>query len=174
MSRFVRNSDGATAIEFGLLAIPFLMALFAILETGISMAVQQMLVNATDDVARQIRTGQITSTNQTALKNLICDRIELLVSDGCPGLRVDLRSYASFQAAADQNVRVTNNNVALLDNNGNSLPLAAQIGGPKSKQTLRAYYFWPLLTKMLESSMSTGGTGKRVLSASQTWQNEDY
>ena len=58
-SRFCRDRDGSTVIEFGMLALPFLLLLFAILETCISFAAQQLMANATDDVARQIRTGHV-------------------------------------------------------------------------------------------------------------------
>ncbi|RFC69565.1 MULTISPECIES: TadE/TadG family type IV pilus assembly protein [Mesorhizobium] len=174
LRRYARNSDGTTAVEFGLLAVPFLMALFAILESGVSMAVQQLLVNATDSVARQVRTGEIKATTQTQLKQLICNRIQSLVPAGCPGLRVDLRTYATFQAAANQVVTVLPNDVALEMNGGGAAPLKAQIGGAGAKQTLRTFYFWPLMTNLLSESMGTAGSGRILLGATQTWQNEVY
>jgi len=134
-----------------------------------------LLVNATDDVARQVRTGQKTSLTQTELKNMICTRIQLLVSTGCPGLRVDLRTYASFQAAANQVVYVLPNDVVALEMNGSTgKALVSQVGGSGAKQTLRTFYYWPLLTNLMSSTMSTGSTNKALLSASQTWQNEAY
>jgi len=173
--RFVRNSDGTTAIEFGILAVPFLLTLFAILETGVSMALQQMLVNATDNVARQIRTGEIKTVTQPQLQTMICQRIQTLVATGCPGLRVDLRTYASYQAAANQQVFILPNNVALEMNGASGAALRAQIGGSNSRQTLRAFYFLPLMARILDTAMSsTNNNGTIVLSASQTWKNEAY
>lgn len=173
--RFGRSSDGATAVEFALLTIPFLMATFAILETGISMGAQQMLVNATDNVAREIRTGQVNVITQSQLKTKICDRIQWLVKAGCPGLQVDLRSYTTFQLAAAQQIYVMGNTVALeKDGAGKAKALKSEIGGSNAKQTLRAFYFWPLMTNLMQSSMATAGNGNALLSASQTWQNEKY
>lgn len=172
---FARNKDGATAIEFAFLATPFLLVLFAILETGISMAAQQLLVNATENVARQIRTGQIPTTNQQDLTDRICERIEVLVAKGCPGLRVDLRTYTSFQEVANQQIHLVGGDVALeLDEKGGGKALEATVGGPKARQTLRAFYFWPVITKMLQPSMAQTGDGKKLLIATQTWQNEAY
>src|SRR6185369_10397981 len=87
-SRFARNRDGATAHEFVILAIPFSMLVFAILESCISFAAQEVLSNATDDIARQLRTGQLRAAdvNTTSLKKMICDRLDIVVAKGCPDL----------------------------------------------------------------------------------------
>src|SRR5262245_65256032 len=102
LSRFARNRDGATAHEFVILAIPFAMLVFAILESCISFAAQEVLTNATDDIARQLRTGQLRSAdvNATSLKKMICDRLDIVVAKGCPDLVVDLREFPTFAAAA--------------------------------------------------------------------------
>ena len=56
---FLRDRSGSTAIEFTALAIPFALLVFAILESCISFASQEVMANATDDVARELRTGQL-------------------------------------------------------------------------------------------------------------------
>ena len=100
--RFGRDREGSTAIEFTLLAIPFSLLVFAILESCISFAAQEVLANATDDVARQLRTGQLRAADvtETSLKKLICDRLEIVVAKGCPDLFVDLQEFPTFAAAA--------------------------------------------------------------------------
>ena len=97
--RFGRNRDGSTAIEFTLLAIPFSLLVFAILESCISFAAQEVLANATDDIARQLRTGQLRAADvtETSLKKVICDRLEIMVAKGCPDLVVDLREFRDFR-----------------------------------------------------------------------------
>ena len=108
-TRFGRNHDGSTAIEFTLLAIPFSMLVFAILESCISFAAQEVMTNATDDVARQLRTGQLRAADvtETSLKKAICDRMEIMVAKGCPDLDVDLREFPTFTAAAAVKVKLT-------------------------------------------------------------------
>ena len=71
LARFLRNRSGSTAVEFTLLSIPFAVLVFAILESCISFAGQQVMSNITDDIARQIRTGQLKPgrrSTKTALK----------------------------------------------------------------------------------------------------------
>ena len=58
IARFMRNQGGSTAIEFAVLAIPFSSLVFAILESCIAFAGQQVLTNADDEVTRQLRTVQ--------------------------------------------------------------------------------------------------------------------
>jgi Flp pilus assembly protein TadG len=46
---FLRDERGVTAVEFALVVFPFLFLMFAIIELGISFAMQQLLVSATED-----------------------------------------------------------------------------------------------------------------------------
>ncbi len=58
---FARSRDGSAAIEFALLAIPYFMVIFAILETFVAFAAEQLVSNAVDTMSRKMRTGQITN-----------------------------------------------------------------------------------------------------------------
>ena len=89
LARFTGNRSGSTAIEFALLAMPFAALVFAILESCISFAGQQVMANITDDIARQLRTGQIrpADLDQTKAREDDRDRLEIMVATGCPGLR---------------------------------------------------------------------------------------
>jgi Flp pilus assembly protein TadG len=66
--RFGKSEDGVAAIEFGMLAIPFLMLIFAILETAIGFFAAQVFESGVDNIGREIRTGQIQSSSTTAAK----------------------------------------------------------------------------------------------------------
>src|SRR5690606_10415634 len=94
-ARFRRDGKGSIAIEFGVLALPFFLLIFAILESCISFAAQQLMSNVTDDVARQFRTGQLRSATITEedLHDRICAELEIVVTSGCPGLEIDLKRY---------------------------------------------------------------------------------
>ena len=56
--RFARQQDGTAAVEFGLVAAPFLALLFAIIETAFVFFAGQTLEAAVADSARLIMTGQ--------------------------------------------------------------------------------------------------------------------
>ncbi|MBX3578257.1 MAG: pilus assembly protein [Rhizobiaceae bacterium] len=169
-ARFFRDRRGSTAIEFTMLAIPFSLLVFAILESCISFAGQQVMANVTDDIARQLRTGQIrrTQITETSLKALICNRLEVVVSKGCPGLVVDLREFPNFAAAAAVKIKFTANRD--LDTTG----FAVTPGPSLSKNMLRVFYKWPVMTDFLRKSMSNLKDGKTLHFASVTWQNEPF
>jgi Flp pilus assembly protein TadG len=168
--RLLRNEDGVAAIEFAILALPFFLLVFAIIESSISFAGQQLLQNATDDYARQIRTGQLRTADvsQTGAKAFICQRISLLVESGCPGLIVDLKEYSSFEAAAAVSIKYTT------DRDIDSTGFGAAPGGPISINMLRVFYKWPVLTDFMRSYMSNLKGGKVLHYATTTWQNEPY
>jgi Flp pilus assembly protein TadG len=77
VARFRANKRGAVAIEFALIALPFFLMMFAIIEISLSFAAQEVMANATDDVSRQLRTGQLKATNVsgTKLKTVICGKL---------------------------------------------------------------------------------------------------
>lgn len=167
---FLRRRDGSTAIEFSILVIPFALLVFAILESCISFAAQQVMTNATDDVARMYRTGQIRPRPPEAeskLRNIICERMEIMVSAGCPGLEVDLRTYSTFAEIAALRTPMKNGDI-------DTEALREESGGATSKNILRVYYRWPIITDIMRYSMSTINGGKVLHYASVTWQNEPY
>jgi Flp pilus assembly protein TadG len=168
--RFARDKDGAVAIEFIALALPFSLLLFAILESCISFAGQQMLTNATDNVARQLRTGQIKASdmNEVKLKNAICEQLEIIVAAGCPGLEVDLRQFATFADAAKERIKFTGDND--IDTSG----FGVDPGLSLSKNMLRVFYRWPVITDYMRKSMAGLKDGKTLHFATVTWQNEPF
>ncbi len=168
--RFLRNRRGSTAIEFGALAIPFALLVFAILESCISFAAQQVLANTADDIARQFRTGQIKQAGMTEqrLRELVCDRLEIVVTKGCPGLVLDLREYATFQDAARERIRLTS------DGDIDTTGFAVTPGRSMSRNMLRVFYRWPVMTDFMRKSMANLKGGYTLHFATVTWQNEPF
>jgi Flp pilus assembly protein TadG len=168
LGRFRRNKEASVAVEFGLLAIPFAMVIFAVLESCISFAAQQVMSNATDDIARQIRTGQLQNPTESELKEIICDNMMILVTSSCAdNLTVDLRSYASFADAAEVKIRVTNGE---LDTTG--FEVAA--GGSMTRNMLRVFYRWPVITDIMRMKMSNMADHTILHVATATWKNEPF
>ncbi|MBL8580718.1 MAG: pilus assembly protein [Rhizobiaceae bacterium] len=170
LRRFRRDRSGSTAIEFTALAIPFALLVFAILETCISFAGQEVLANATDDVARQIRTGQVKKSelDSSKLHDMICDRLEVIVATGCPGLVFDLKEYPTFAAAAKEHIKFTSDGD--IDTSG----FGVTPGAAMSKNMLRVFYRWPVITDLMRRSMSSLKGGYTLHFAAVTWQNEPF
>ena len=93
---FVRD-DGAVALEFAFVVMPFLLLLMGVIEVGLAMFVSTQLQGATAEAARQIRTGNIQAgaDPETAFRDLLCDGLVAAVE--CDErLVLDVRAYNSF------------------------------------------------------------------------------
>ena len=163
--RFARNKDGAVAIEFAVVAAPFVLLLFAILETAIIFFASQTLETAVADSARLIMTGQAQtqSFDATAFKNSVCSRIFALF-DCQNGMYVDVRSYTSF-AAADM--------TPPLDAKKNLVKtFQFNPGSAGDIVVVRIMYEWPVYVSLL--SLGNMSTGNRLLMATAAFRNEPY
>ena len=175
LARFVGNRKGTTVIEFAVLAIPFALLVFAILESCISFAAQQLLTNATDDIARQVRTGQLKATDldETTLRDKLCEKLSIMVGDSCNNatnkyLVFDLESYDTFAAAAQVRTKKT------ADGDIDDTGFGVHPGGPLTKNMLRVFYKWPVMTDFMAKTMSDLKGGRKLLFATVTWQNEPF
>src|ERR1700687_1379750 len=63
--RLLRREDGAAAVEFALVAAPFLALLFAIMETALVFFAGQYLETVVTDTSRLIMTGQAQTQGLT-------------------------------------------------------------------------------------------------------------
>jgi Flp pilus assembly protein TadG len=166
---FARARRGSVAVEFALLALPFSLLVFAILETSVSYVAQQTMMNATDDIARQLRTGVLKSSDVAGdkLQQMICARIQILVATGCPDLLVDLENYTTFSQVPTS---IPYTSTGDIDTSG----FKVDPGGSTSINQLRVFYRWPVMTDIMRASMSNLPGGKTLLFATDTWQNEPY
>ncbi|WP_245460395.1 TadE/TadG family type IV pilus assembly protein [Mesorhizobium sp. M1B.F.Ca.ET.045.04.1.1] len=177
---FFSDRRGSTALEFAMLAMPFALLVFAILESCISFAGQEVMANVTDDIARQLRTGQLRKANVTeaSIKTLICDRMAIMVTTNCPGsepnasLLVDLREYATFADAAAAGFKIVNKEIVLTGTTSTTFTVSP--GLAESKNMLRVFYKWPVMTDFLAKQMANLKDGKTLHFASVTWQNEPF
>ncbi|TJX28805.1 MAG: pilus assembly protein, partial [Mesorhizobium sp.] len=160
---------------FAMLALPFALLVFAILESCISFAGQEVMANATDDIARQLRTGQLrpADVSGTKLKDMICAKLEIMVAKNCPGLLVDLREYPTFADAATASFKIVNGDIVLTQGT-NSTSFGVSPGLAESKNMLRVFYKWPVMTDFMARSMANLKDGNTLHFASVTWQNEPF
>jgi Flp pilus assembly protein TadG len=166
-ARFFANKRGTVAIEFAMIALPFFLLIFAVVEVSLSFAAQQVMANTTDDIARQLRTGEIKTLSLAQLKQMVCSRL-LMPAANCPDLVVDLRTYATFALVPKTIPLKTGGDV-------NSTGFNSAPGGANTINQLRVFYRWPIFTDLMKPRIATiDGTGKILLFSSATWRNEPY
>jgi Flp pilus assembly protein TadG len=164
--RFSRADQGATAIEFAIVAIPFLLLVFAMIELGLVFMVSLLLENAIIDVGRTIRTGQVQTAggNAASFKTAVCNKIGPIGSLSCStALKLDVRTYDNYAAS-----NTSASNTADLPSSMQFTP-----GSPGSIVLIRAYYTWPLITPLLQTGLKTAN-GQRIIYAATAFTNEPY
>lgn len=166
--RFVRQQDGAAAVEFALVAAPFLALTFAILETAFVFFAGQTLEAAVADSARLIMTGQAQSAGFTAddFKTQVCARIYGLF-DCKNGITVNVQTYSSFSAintaSPIKNGQFDTTNMGY--NPGNN---------PGDIVVVQLYYQWPIYVSMLGNNLANLSGGNRLLAATAVFRVEPY
>jgi len=95
LQRFRRSQDGATAVEFAILGLPFAALLFGIIEISVVFILTTNTEHALSEVSRDIRTGEFqgSSGNAAQLKTDICAAMSGL--GNCSKLRVDVVKAAT-------------------------------------------------------------------------------
>jgi Flp pilus assembly protein TadG len=176
--RFRQDRDASVAIEFGLLIIPFVIVLFAILESCASFAAQQVMSNATDELARQIRTGQLKDPTETTLKAAICARLQVMVTQSCPGLQIDLREIATFEEGSQHTFKIESatggEKQINLYKGTQREQFQWKAGGAVSRNMIRVFYRWPIMTDLLRGRLSNFGDSSTLLYAATVWKNEPF
>lgn len=163
---FSRAEHGATAVEFALVFMPFLMLIFAMIELGLVFLVSLLLENAIIDTGRTIRTGEVQTSGGTAasFKTAVCAKIGVIGSLSCStALQLDVRTYTDYS---------TSNTSAGATS---TVPTSMQFspGTAGSIVLVRAYYTWPLVTPLLQTGLQNSG-GRRIIYAATAFTNEPY
>ncbi|MBA8877294.1 TadE/TadG family type IV pilus assembly protein [Phyllobacterium myrsinacearum] len=169
LSRFRKSNRGTVAIEFALIALPFFLLIFGVIEVSLSFTAEQVMSNAVDDISRQLRTGQLKpgDVSGSKLKTLVCDQL-FMAEASCPDLVVDLQTYPTFKAVPTT-IPLTS------DRDVDTTGFKNSPGGAGTINQLRAFYRWPILTDVMKARIeSTKGQGKTLLFSTTTWQNEPY
>ena len=104
LQRFKRDRNGVAALEFGLIAAPFLAIICAIFELGFVNFQNEMLANAVNQAARAMLTGNLQTANVTTAQQFIAQYLcqssnrTLPSNFDCSSLIVDVRAATSFTA----------------------------------------------------------------------------
>jgi Flp pilus assembly protein TadG len=165
-SSFIKDRKGSAAIEFAILALPFLVLIFAIVEIAIMFFVDSGLDAALHKTVRQVRVGAAKSGawDITKFKASVCGEL----------------SY-SFSCAANLKVRavVVTNMASVAKVNpivGGALNVTENfnIGDSGDYVLVQAYLTWDPVLKLYAFSGGRLSDGKYVLGAAELFKNEPF
>jgi Flp pilus assembly protein TadG len=180
---FFRCRKGATAVEFALVAAPFLALLVALLQTAMVFFAARMLDEITEEASRFVLTGQAQTANMTAaqFRTHVCTGDATLTKlvgalFTCNNLMINAQSYPNF-AAASTNDPITGFNASNqpLDSNGHVMTLSWSPGNPGDVVVLQIMYLWPVVGGPLGFSLSSpNSNGNRLPMSTAVFRNEPF
>jgi Flp pilus assembly protein TadG len=170
---FIRDSKGATAVEFALIAAPFLAIVVALIQTFLVFFAQSVLENAVRQSSRQILTGQTqtqdASLSQTAavaaFHQTVCNNAAILFT--CTGLMVDVQVANNWSSANTGMPTLTYGSNGNVSNSWQFNP-----GSAGDVVVVRVMYLWPLFFGPIAFNMANQPNGSREIMASAAFQNE--
>lgn len=170
-----RREDGAVAIEFALIAIPFFALLFGIIELAIVFFLNSSLEGATFEAARKIRTGQFTG-DEDAFETEVCQNLNPgktgTAISGCKNnLEIRVTSLSGFS----QGMNFQNSGATNPDNDGDGEPdnFVGTAGGDTVLVAVR--YKHPLtIPGELTRLSNVEGENSRYIYAVSAFRNEPF
>ena len=171
---FARDERGVTAIEFGILAVPFLTIILATLETAIMFLGMQVLDSALEDATRMVRTGRAQSAgyDATTLRNYMCDYTFRLFN--CNSIQLRVEVLPDFGSVVINPVVQTCTPAVNPTTCTFNTPPAYNAGTARQVVQVSAYYRWPLMFAIPWFSLKNQPDNYFLMSAIRVFRNEPF
>jgi Flp pilus assembly protein TadG len=159
--------QGATAIEFSLIALPLLMLLIGVLELAMFYARATVLEGATAAAARVVRTGEAQkSVNaENLFKQTLCAQVNVIMK--CSDVIYEVIKVANNNFTAANNIAPT------FDSHGNLISHGFTTGA-SSDVVVRTSYRYHFATPFLGPVLSGNATNSKLMMATIAMRNEPY
>lgn len=167
LSRWVKNKEATTAIEFSLLAIPYIFLTVGIIELAITYATASLLEGAVADAARMVRTGQLQQSGaadpEAVFRTALCDYAQVLIN--CDDVVIEsmtLNSYYDYASAGP-----------IYDEDGNMISSGFNAGGVNDRVLIRAAYRYTMMTPFI-GPLLAGPDNTMLFMSTIVLQTEPY
>jgi pilus assembly protein Flp/PilA len=175
--RLGRDENGTAAVQFAVVAVPFLTVLLAIVETSMVFWTGQVLQTAVTDTAREVYTGRFQLTNKTTdpaampgtIKAAICSRV-VAMFDCSSNLTIDVQTYTTLPSSLTMPIVTRADGTRALDPSFGQY----QNAGPNQIVLVRAVVLYPVFFGMLGGYASNLNASTRLLMGSAAFRTEPY
>lgn len=163
------NRRGSAAIEFALVAMPFILLVVSIIEISIMFAAHSIMIGAVQDAARAVRTGQVQVISDpdeadNFFREQICSHIPIKLVD-CNEIQYSVEVLDSFAAA---------NTTPQIDDEGNMADPGSDFGEEESVILINALYYHQMLTPLVGVFFADSSGNRKLLTATFVFQTEPY
>lgn len=164
--RFLKAQEGAAALEFSLIAAPFFMLLFGIIEVAMIIFASLILENGVVEATRTLRTGEFQETGGGAdeFKGVVCDSMVAMIK--CDeDFYMDVKVLSDFGSTDFSDPEATD---TFGEGFGFDNPDAGDI------VLVRVYYMKKIYTPMLGRFFANAEDNKRVVAWSAAFEIEPF
>lgn len=182
---WMRNEDGTAAIEFGIVALPFLMFVMGLLGLGLYFLAGTQLEFGVESAARKIRTGeartagtptengQKTAMTVAEFRKAVCDAAGPYID--CSKLSVILQHKSSWGALIPQPCVDSKGNMAG-STGATDEPITNYSGGANEVVLITLCYEWELAASLpfIKLGNSADGSGPAIIQAATAFKSEPY
>jgi Flp pilus assembly protein TadG len=175
LATLLRDEKGSAALEFAIVAMPFLLFVLGLLGIGLYLLANHSLQYGVEAAARKIRTGEAEKGRMTVgqFRQLVCREAGAFID--CGKLSVIVQhggnwSGVSPQACVDRNNKQTQSTGSANDQ------LTSYSGSASEVVLVTLCYSWELAKyfDFLKFGSGSGGAGPTILQAATAFKSEPY
>lgn len=165
---FRQDKKAATAVEFSLVAVPFLWMLIGMVELALYFSSASLLAEAANTGARMVRTGQFEEVADpaAAFSTAVCDRAALFIP--CEDIQFQVTHVE------DDDFRSAVEYAPTYDEDGNLENQGYNAGTASSVVIVRLAYRYQFMTPIIGSMLSTGPSNTTQIVNTIVMKNEPY
>jgi Flp pilus assembly protein TadG len=166
---FLRCERAATAVEFALVATPFLALVIAMLQTMLVFFAERALDEVVGEASRMIQTGQAQASNmtQSQFASWICQNTISPALFSYGNFLVNVQNYSAFSSASTSMPTLTFNSPGQVTNTWNY-----QTGSPGDIVVVEVMYQWPVVLGPLGFNLTNLANGNRLLMSTAVFKVE--
>lgn len=173
--RLVRNEDGSAAIEFALVAMPFLLFVLGLLGMGLYFLASTSLEYGVEAASRKLRTGEAEKGNMTvdSFRELVCQSAGSYID--CGKISTIVQHASTWSGITPQTCTDQDGN--RVGSTGSSGELISKYAGSASEVVLVTLcYEWDLAQRFgfLKLGSSGDGSGPAIIQAAAAFKSEPY
>ncbi len=173
--RLVRNEDGSAAIEFALVAMPFLLFVLGLLGMGLYFLASTSLEYGVEAASRKLRTGEAEKGNMTvdSFRELVCQSAGSYID--CGKISTIVQHASTWSGITPQTCTDQDGN--RVGSTGSSGELISKYAGSASEVVLVTLcYEWDLAQRFgfLKLGSSGDGSGPAIIQAATAFKSEPY
>ncbi len=174
LRRWRQDEAGGTAIEFALVATPFLMFVFGLIGCCFFFFVTNSIENGMDQMNRLIRTNRLGTMTVTDFKNGICTNAGSWID--CKNLQMFVQDYPNgwSQLNADKPPPCVQNGAVAVNTSPGGDPMNKYTGTASDVVVVTACYKWGFTKKLPFLKLGNMSDGSMMMQTAIAFRSEPY